>query len=252
VNLGWRKRRNLNEHGFLLDVERGFWATNRDADEGDREDPLSGQVRRVVPYVEDRRNALTVEFDVRHDQAVMATLQSAIKQAIQKVYQLEPEELAAEPLPNADDRRLLFFYEAAEGGAGILRQVAEEPGALAEVARTAMQLCHYDPDTGDDLSRREGSSIGCEAACYDCLLEYGNQPDHRIIDRGKIAGILRELMASVTEASAGPTGRVDHVDRLMRGCDSELERRWLQRLHEARFRLPSHGQHLIASWLMAA
>ncbi len=144
VNLGWRKRRNLNEHGFLLDIERGFWATNRDADEGDQDDPLSAQVRRVVPYVEDRRNALTIEFDVRHDQAVMATLQSAIKQAIQKIYQLEPEELAAEPLPNADERRLLFFYEAAEGGAGILRQVAEEPGALSEVARTAMQLCHYD------------------------------------------------------------------------------------------------------------
>lgn len=247
VNLGWRKRRNLNEHGFLLDVERGFWATNRDADEGDREEPLSGQVRRVVPYVEDRRNALTIEFDVRHDQAVMATLQSAIKQAIQKIYQLEPEELAAEPLPNADDRRLLFFYEAAEGGAGILRQIAEEPGALAEIARTAMQLCHYDPDSGDDVSEQEGTCISCEAACYDCLLEYGNQPDHRIIDRKKIPDVLRELMSSVTEASAGPTGRVDHVDLLMRSCDSELERKWLKRLHEARLRLPSHGQYLIAS-----
>ncbi len=246
INLGWRNRRNPNEHGFLLDVERGYWATNRDVDDGDREEPLSARVRRVVPYVEDRRNALTIEFDVRHDQAAMATLQSAIKQAIQKIYQLEPDELAAEPLPNADDRRLLFFYEAAEGGAGILRQIAEEPGALAEVARTALEICHYEPESGTDLSQQEGSGISCEAACYDCLLEYGNQPDHRIIDRKKVTGLLQELISSVTEASAGPTGRVDHVDLLMSGCESELERNWLKRLHEARLRLPSHGQYLIA------
>ncbi len=208
VNLGWRKRKNPNEHGFLLDVERGFWATNRDVDEGDREEPLSNLVRRVVPYVEDRRNALTIEFDVRHEQAVMATLQSAIKQAIQKIYQLEPEELAAEPLPNADHRRLLFFYEAAEGGAGILRQVAEEPGALAEVARTAMQICHYDPDTGADISQQEGFGISCEAACYDCLLEYGNQPDHSIIDRSydrpRGADVERHRGIGRTDGAGGP------------------------------------------------
>ncbi len=32
----------------------------------------------------------------------------------------------------------------------------------------------------------------------------------------------------------------------MSGCESELERNWLKRLHEARLRLPSHGQYLIA------
>src|SRR5262249_30215044 len=74
-----------------------------------------------------------------------------------------------------------------------------------------------------------------------------NQPDHGIIDRKKIPGLLRELMAGITESSAGTTGREDHVDRLMRSCDSELERRWLSRIHEAHLRLPSHGQYLIAA-----
>ncbi len=33
----------------------------------------------------------------------------------------------------------------------------------------------------------------------------------------------------------------------MRSCDSELERKWLKRVQEARLRLPSDGQYLIAS-----
>ena len=41
INLGWRKRRNLNERGFWLDLERGYWASNQDDDETDQEDPSS-------------------------------------------------------------------------------------------------------------------------------------------------------------------------------------------------------------------
>ena len=83
INLGWRQRKNPNERGYLLDLERGYWATNKDAEEADREDPLSGKIKRVVPYVEDHRNVLTIHFDVQHDLTVMASLQAAFKQGIQ-------------------------------------------------------------------------------------------------------------------------------------------------------------------------
>lgn len=146
----------------------------------------------------------------------------------------------------ADDRRLLFFYEAAEGGAGVLRQVAEEPNALAEIARTALDICHFDPDSGDDLSTDPENDIECEAACYDCLLDYGNQPDHKHIDRKQITDILRDLMTAATVSSGGARGRLDHLDELMRVCDSQLERRWLQLIHDTNLRLPTHAQHLIA------
>ena len=124
----------------------------------------------------------------------MATLQAALKQGIQQVYQLEPNELACDALPSADDRRILFLYEASEGGAGVLRQVAEETTAIAEVARAAIAICHFDTVTGEDYAARPDNNIECEAACYDCLLEYGNQPDHRYIDRMLALPLLKHLL----------------------------------------------------------
>lgn len=243
INLGWRRRRRQHEHGFLLDVERGYWATNRDVDDGDREDPLNtARVKRVVPFVQDSRNALTFELEAGQDLQVMATLQAALKQGIQQIYQLEPNELAVDPLPSFDDRRTLFFYEASEGGAGVLRQVAEDPNALAEIARAALETCHFDPETGEDLGTE-----ACAAACYDCLLEYGNQPDHRNIDRQLVLNLLRELAEAKTEISGSGRSRVDHLDELMRACDSDLERRWLQQIYDSQLRLPSDAQYLISS-----
>lgn len=243
VNVGWRRRRRQSEHGFLLDVERGYWATNSDVDDGDREDPLNRvRTKRVVPFVQDSRNALAFELEAPQDLPVMATLQAALKQGIQQIYQLEPNELAVDPLPSVDQRRILFFYEASEGGAGVLRQVAEEPHALAEVAKAALAICHFHPETYED----EGAG-DCAAACYDCLLEYGNQPDHRNIDRQLIVGLLRDLSQATTQISGSRRTRVDHLDELMRACDSELERRWLKQVHESQLRLPNHAQYLISA-----
>jgi hypothetical protein len=44
----------------------------------------------------------------------MASLQAALKVAIQNEYQLEENEIEAEPLPSSDERRVILFYEAAE------------------------------------------------------------------------------------------------------------------------------------------
>ncbi len=243
INVGWRRRHHQQEHGFLLDVEHGYWATNAAAEDGDREDPMSQtRVKRVVPFVQDSRNALAFELETAQDVKVMATLQAALKQGIQQIYQLEPNELAVDPLPNVDERRILFFYEASEGGAGVLRQVAEDPTAIAEIARVALETCHFNPETGEDLGTDK-----CAAACYDCLLAYGNQPDHRHIDRQLVLNLLRDLSQATTEISGSGRTRIDHLDELTRKCDSQLERRWLKQVHESQLRLPSHAQYLISA-----
>ena len=246
INLGWRRRQNRSQRGFLLDVERGYWASNKH-DEGDRDDPMSSRTERVVPFVEDRRNALVIQLEAIPDQATMASLQSALKQAIQKVYQLEASELAVEPLPNWDNRRILFFYEASEGGAGVLRQLVDNPNGIAELARAALDICHFDPDTGEDQGAAVAKGEGCEAACYECLLEYGNQPDHRLLDRKLIRDILLALGDCTTASSGGTGPRVDRLDAMKQLCDSNLERQWLDRVDQRGLRLPTHAQYRVES-----
>jgi hypothetical protein len=125
INLGWRRRQNPNIYGFVLDTERGYWQRNELMPEDeDAEDPMTPMKERVVPYVEDRRNCLLIEpvldaVDPDEREQALASLQAALKNAIQVLYQPEENELAAEPLPSVDDRRTLLFYEAAEGGAGV-------------------------------------------------------------------------------------------------------------------------------------
>ncbi len=111
-------------------VGKELLGNHREADETDQEDPMSARVKRVVPFVQDTRNAMTLELANGESLEVMATLQAALKQGIQQLYQLEPNELAVEALPNNEDRKLLFFYEASEGGAGVLRQIVDEPMRL--------------------------------------------------------------------------------------------------------------------------
>ncbi|MBO0799994.1 MAG: DUF1998 domain-containing protein, partial [Blastocatellia bacterium] len=246
INKGRKRRRNQNQLGFVLDVERGFWAKeNETADDPDEiKDDLSHNTTRVVPFVEDTRNCLLLEPLIALDLATMASLQSAFKNAIQIRYQIEDNELAAEPLPDSSNRRLLLFYESAEGGAGVLRRLIDEPESVSRVAEEALRICHFDTN-GTDLKRAPNSREDCEAACYDCLMSYYNQPEHRIIDRKLILELLLQMRQAHVANSPAATSRGDHLSLLLSQCDSELEKRWLHYLNDRGYRLPSEAQKLI-------
>lgn len=251
-NLGWRRRRSTEPDGFFLDTEKGTWARNPadEEEEGDGADGVGRRTERVVPIVDDTRNCLVIEpvglpQDAEERTKLLASLQSALKTAIQVVYQLEDTELAAEPLPTPDDRRRLLLYEAAEGGAGVLRRMVEDPAALALVARTALELCHFDPDTGADLGAA-GTGANCEAACYDCLMSYSNQLDHRLLDRALLVEPLRSWAGAKVATSGQAANRAEQLEALLRQAGSELERRWLHWLDQEGYRLPSEAQRLFA------
>jgi hypothetical protein len=175
----------------------------------------------------------------------MASLAAALKSAIQVTYDLEDSELAAEPLPNRDFRHRLLFYEAAEGGAGVLRQLASDPSALPEVARTALRICHFDPETGADTGSAPGARERCAAACYDCLLSYSNQWDHSQLDRFAVLETLLLLRDAEVQVSPLSMSRADLRAALEAGCDSQLERKFLAYLYDNGYELPTHGQRVV-------
>ncbi|MDX8399761.1 MAG: Zn-binding domain-containing protein, partial [Gallionellaceae bacterium] len=244
INLGWRRRKNKGQHGFVLDTERGYWAKNETI-EDDPEDPMSALTRRVIPFVEDRRNSLLFEPAEELAEEQIASLTAALKNAIQIKYQLEGSELAAEPLPSRDERRLILLYEASEGGAGVLRRLVHDSKAFAEVARQALSICHFDPDTGEDLHRAERAQEDCEAACYDCLMSYYNQMDHQILDRQSIRDLLLSYAHADVETSPVASSRSEHLQGLRNLCQSDLELKWLEQLETKKYRLPSKAQQLL-------
>ncbi|MCA9663730.1 MAG: DUF1998 domain-containing protein, partial [Myxococcales bacterium] len=248
INLGWRRRSETDPPGFLLDTERGVWvrSQNPEAPDDDPEDPATPQQERVIPFVEDTRNCLLIEPATRLPDEAMASLQAALKTAIQLVFQLEDRELAAEPLPARGERRSILLYEAAEGGAGVLRRLLREPEAIRAVAERALVLCHFDPETGDDLGSAAPDRERCVAACYDCLLSYFNQPDHPIVDRHLLPELLLRWAGGKVEVSGGDAPRDDHLAGLLDKCESELERRFLRLLAGRGHALPSRAQVFLA------
>lgn len=240
INLGWSNQRRNQRVGFDLDLERGYWSRNQ-ADAEDADNPLTpGRVQRVVPYIRDTKNALVMSFDPPPGMLEMAGLQAAFKEAVQKYFQIEPRELGCEPLPDADNRREILFYEASEGGAGVLRQIVDDPSVFPALARTALEICHFDPVTLEDKA-----SNTCGQACYACLLDYGNQPDHRYLDRYLIRDFLARLTAAQCRPSGGVGSREERLAALRKRCDSALEKKWLDMLDKLLLNPPSDAQVLI-------
>ena len=243
VNLGWMSRNRHQPRGFDLDLERGYWSRNQD-DAGDRDDAAAqGRVMRVVPFVKDTKNALVMRFEPVQSAPELAGLQAAFKQAIQQHFQIEPRELSCEPMPSPRDRHEILFYEASEGGAGVLRQIAENPAVLPSLARRALEICHYDPDTLEDRAADR-----CGKACYECLLDYGNQPDHRHLGRALIRDLLARLSTAEVRPAGGAGSRAERLAALRRRCDSRLEDRWLDHVEELGLRLPSDAQYRIPAY----
>jgi hypothetical protein len=143
-------------------------------------------------------------------------------------------------MPSAHDRQEVLLYEASEGGAGVLRQLVEDPTVTPALARRALEICHFDPDTLEDKAAET-----CGKACYECLLDYGNQPDHVLLDRRLVRDLLAQLARSECKPAGGVGARAERMAALRRRCDSKLEGRWLDRVDALMLRPPSDCQYLI-------
>ena len=246
VNLGWTRRQKTPGagNGFYLDIERGEWVSKDNAEVEEGIIAAKPNAKRVIPYVDDTRNALVFAPSVPVDEPqFMPSLEAALRRGIQHEFQLESNEISVDSLPSRQRRNHLLLYEASEGGAGVLKQLVEDKTALARVARAALELCHFDPETGADLGLQHKD--GCEAACYDCLLDFGNQYDHPLIDRKLIAPYLMRLLKSAVEIGDPPPASGDMWHHLYSVCDSQLEKRFLDLLRSRGFRKPDKAQYWI-------
>ena len=243
INQGWRR----DPTGFSIDPQTGRWVPREGEDDAsDGEPGVPRAVTGVRPYVQDGRNILML-LPRAEDQSneFLLSLLYALRRAIQVVFQVEEQEVGAELIGQGEYRRLLFWEEA-EGGTGVWERLIVEPTAFAEVAKKALELCHFDPESGEEA---QGShSVTCAVACYECLLTYSNQLNHRHIDRRLLSGFL-SLLATATTIQEQGNNRDEQYQRLLGIVDpnSSLEREFLQFLYDEKLRLPDHAQNRPAS-----
>jgi hypothetical protein len=202
LNKGLRRRKEKSLFGFIIDPATGRWTGSKN--EGDDDDPTKPGQERVVPIVQDNKNALLMRIPgTALSETALATLQHALARGLEVVFQLEEGEVSTEPVPARDRRRAVLLYEATEGGAGVLGRLTSDVTALARVARKALELMHFDNiDAAVAVAEPEKLATQpdtrCVAGCYRCLLSYYNQPDHELIDRmdAQVSSVLLRLSRS--------------------------------------------------------
>lgn len=251
ANVGRRRRKHPEDRGFWLDLREGKWLTDKQAVDttvdSERLDAAEDvkEKEKVTPYVQDRRNVLVVRLAYAVEPTVAVTLRAALERAVEAEFQLEDSELESRQLPDPDGRGRMLLMEAAEGGAGVLGRLVDDPAAIARVARRALSLIHYDPDTGADLDKAPTARDRCEKGCYDCLLSYANQYDHSWIDRHTVVALLRDLADGVVVRGAGGRERAEQRDWLNTLRDSDLEKRFVDWLASNGYRLPDDAQRTV-------
>lgn len=206
ANLGLKRRKQKEATGFDIDTISGRWLKNEAIGEEEGDDPKGARRQSIVPVVEDTKNALLLKFDstIELTVAQMATLQHALIRAIETEHVLETGELLGEPLPTRDQRNAILFYEASEGGAGVLKRLMEGPERWQQLARAALDIMHYH-EVGGFF---EEAPDACVAGCYRCVLSYYNQPDHELIDRRdpEVIAILHQLAGAQRDRPSGYSG----------------------------------------------
>jgi very-short-patch-repair endonuclease len=186
--------------------------------------------------VDDTCNILVVEpinIPTTNSEAFLATFQFALQRAIQAVYKLEEDELASERLGQGQH---LLFWEAAEGGAGVLSQILKNPHAFERLANEALDICHF-----------QHEKTSCTKACYECLLSYRNQFDHPLLDRYLIRSWFEQLTHSTINRHKPGISREDQYQNLIEKTDSnsDFERVVLEAIYQKGLKLPDAAQELI-------
>jgi len=243
INRGWRRS---IERGYSLDMVRGVWGKKLGQLEDTALDSGNQNIASGVQlFVRDYRNILLVQSTSASqlDEVTLANLQAALQVGLSVEMQVDEDEISSERI-GSDVNRGILFWENAEGGVGVLRRIVEDTNTIKNIAKKALEICHFDPDTGSEVE----NNCDCEKACYNCLLSYTNQRDHSVLNRYLIKDLLLRLSRGSISKYYAKRSYEEQYQWLRQQTDtrSQLEKDFLDELWRQGRRLPDTAQELIA------
>ena len=232
VNTKWRSQKT---EGFPIGLISGDWRSSMPDTSAEANANLKEEFHLVKLWTSNLADALYIEpiqpLGLKPDGVI--TLQHALKRAIERVFQVEPNEIGVVAIGDPEAPNILL-YEAAEGSLGILSQFVEDVNVFHNVITQAIVLCRF------DAVDYKGP------ASYDDLLSYYNQRDHKIIDRHLIKDALEKLRICSIEiqTNTGFGSYEEQYQALLRGLDpnSSTERKFINYLYQNGLRLPDAAQ----------
>lgn len=201
-------------------------------------------LRDIILYTTSYHDVLKIDcpppedIDIEEWESFYITLSQAFIEGIEIALNVDADEIKTFLLPNPKYPRQysIILYETAEGGAGILRSIMHDKGIFSDVIKRSRVILHDDEDNPNDN--------GCVRACYECLCNYYNQSVHDKLNRHLVLPLLRKLQG-LELIPCGNSDDADHYKSLIDGCDSDFERKVLNKIKDAGLPLPSDGQKII-------
>jgi len=206
--------------GFLLCRSCGYWQapTNKNAFEEhrllhDRRKSCGGNSDRFHLGYRFTTDVLVLTFrDVpTHSEEFFASMKAAVIEATTTIVGAESREIAGFTRVMTIDgeaRRDLIIYDSVAGGAGYVRKAAANMEAILRTSREMLDGCQ------------------CERSCYKCLRSYGNQFEHKLLDKTLIQPYLDHLI--VLNSTEEKAQLVAFGQGAQRYCGSNVSA-WLQR-----------------------
>ena len=242
LNLGQMADYNKGDKGFMLDTVNLTWVPIYKYDDYLLEKRLTAnQINRNVSLLTESRNdIITIQLIDAFigDEVVFAkTLANVFIQSICTVMNLDDNEINGFYQPIVGQNGKLIIYETSEGGTGTLSSIVRDSDLLKRIALKSLDILHFDSN-GNDLDS------ACSTSCYNCICNFFNQRDHKLLDRQTV----KEFLLRLASTSSIISSQDDNVmfDIYMQKAASSLEKSIIRIVKDRGIKMPSEMHKIIS------
>jgi ATP-dependent helicase YprA (DUF1998 family) len=179
-------------NGFRLGPRKGYYCTNQPPYSTDKLVLSHKFHSEVLLLGVNLPSELDAPFRDSSGFAIWFSFGTLLANAAARVLQIDPSEIKVGVRPlNRGNHRIhgeVYLYDDVPGGAGYARSILANLTEILEVAQGIAREC---------------SNSECAGACYQCLLDYKNQPFHHILNRdlglSLLDYVLEGLLPEITE-----------------------------------------------------